>query len=234
MADRKTLAELMDDFRDRAEAGHKKARFRIGLTGVLMVVVCGYMGWLYHNISKLDAQAITEIARAEVQSRLPEVGEQLEQMAIDAAPAVIDHAETAILAAPGALRDSVESRLLSGTEAVIDDTARNLDQQLTAAIAPNLAALKAASGDAAPTLDQLVTSLRKSYRASVEGMTGELYLAYAREISGVEDFLVRLKTAEDLTPRERVQKEIIEASVALRRRFVEPIEPTSLTVGETD
>lgn len=234
MADQKTIDDLIEDYSDRTEAVHRKARSRITMTAALVVVVCCYMGWLYHSISKLDAEAVTEIARVEVQSRLPEMGERLEQMAIEAAPAVMDQAEDAILSAPAALRDSVESRLLSGTDAVIDETAHKLDEALTAAIAPNLDAMEQSFGDDTPTLDDMVASLRESYRTNLQGMTDELYVAYAQEISGVDDFLVRLKTAEDLSPRERAQKEIIEASVALRRHFIEPIEPTSLTVDEDD
>ncbi len=234
MAETSKMADLIVAFRETAQHAEKRARRRIVVTTILAVAAACYMTWLHASFSKLDAAAVTDIARAEVQSRLPELGDKLTSMAIDAAPGLMKRGEDALLSAPSALRTTLEERLASHTDAVLDDVAAKLDTELDNFVTPRLEQLNAASENGVPPpLDDLMQELRKEYRTKATALMYELYIAYSREIGGVNDYLLRLKAGENLSRRETIDKEIVEASVALRRHYIEPLTPIVIEEDKT-
>ncbi len=237
MADHDDIQNLVERFRSGVESETKKARRRTWLLGALIVFCCGYMSWLHHSVSKLDAQAVTAIARAHVESQLPELSERLTEVAIDAAPDVIDRGEAVIRRAPSALRDTVEERLLRETDAVMEQLAEQLDQDLGDSIDGYLRAVASAGNGTpgSPTPDELMTELRRVYREKAGILLDHLYVAYATEIGAVDEQLERLRTSDQLSPRERAQREVIEASVALRKHFITPYPvDETVMVGNSD
>jgi hypothetical protein len=229
-----TLTALVTEFRETAEAAHRKARFRIGLTMAMIAFVGAYMAWIHNGLSQLDAPAVTAIARIEVESRLPEMGAQLTQAAKDAAPGLLDRGEGALMSAPSMLRDHLEGRLLDSSDDMVARATEHLNEQLTLAFEVKLEGLQEQTGGQRITMDEMIQQLRGDYRASVTGMSDQLYVEYAEEIHQLDEFLVRLRTDEHLSPRERTQKEIIEASVALRSHFITPIQPITLNDEQSD
>jgi len=234
MAETRTYDDIVSDYRLRTAAAERRAKTRVVCTTLLALAAAVYMTWLHATFSKLDAQAVTEIARAEVQSRLPELGDRVTQMALDAAPGLMDRGEQALLAAPAQLADSLEERLATGTDRILDEVTTRLDTQMEAFVTPRLEQLEetAQVGDP-PSVDELMQELRNQYRVKATALMDELYVAYAREIGGVNDYLVHLRDGEHLTAREAIEKEIIEASVALRRHYVTPVEPVGTVEDET-
>lgn len=234
MADTRTFDDIVSDYRLRTAAAERRAKTRVVFTTLLALAAAVYMTWLHATFSKLDAQAVTEIARAEVEARLPELGDQVTQMALDAAPGLMDRGEQALLAAPAQLADRLEERLAAGTDRVLDEVALKLDMHLDDFVSPRLEQLEetAQVGDP-PPVDELMQQLRGQYRAKAGALMDELYVAYAREIGGVNDYLIHLRDGEHLTGREAIEKEIIEASVALRRHYITPVQPVGNTEDET-
>ena len=116
----------------------------------------------------------------------------------------------------------------------IDDPVAAEPLDLTLAFEVKLEGLQEQTGGQRISMDEMMQQLRGDYRASVTGMSDQLYVEYAKEIRSLDEFLVRLRTDEHLSPRERTQKEIIEASVALRRHFITPIQPISLNDEQSD
>ena len=234
MAEQRNLADIVTDLREATLRAERSAKRRVVVTTLLALGAACYMTWLHAEFSKLDAQAVTEIARAEVQARLPELGEQVTQMALDAAPGLMDRGEQALLSAPSAILTNVEERLAEKTDAVLAEVSVTLDRELDDFIGPRLEQLESVSaGGDPPSLDELMEGLRAQYREKAAGLMSEIYVAYAHEIGGVNDYLLHLKTGEELTRRQKIEKEIIEASVALRRHYIEPIEPIGIAEETT-
>jgi len=234
VAETRDLTAIIETVRLQAAETERRAKRRIAITGALCVFVAGYMTWMHTQLSKLDAEAVTVIARAEVQARIPELADRVSEMAVDAAPGLLDQGEAAIMRMPSILRDTVEERLAERTDALIGDMAERLNEGLAKALDPHIEALRNSGTDGKPaSLDELMGNLREQYRANAGTLVAELYVAYAREISGVNDYLIHLRENPQLTEREGIHKQIIHASVALRGHFIEPI-PAAVGMHESD
>jgi type VI protein secretion system component VasK len=234
MADQRNLSDIIAELRETSRQAERRAKRRVVVTTLLALCAACYMTWLHAEFSKLDAQAVTEIARTEVQARLPEIGDRVTQMALDAAPDLMDRGEEALLSAPSAILDNVEERLADKTDEILAEVSATLDRELDAFVGPRLEELeKLSEGGDPPPLDDLMSEVRAKYREQASGLMAEIYVAYANEIGGVNDYLLHLKTGEELTRRQKIEKEIIEASVALRRHYVDPIEPIGIAEETT-
>jgi len=233
VADTRDLSQIIANFRERADENERRMKRRIAITAVLCVFVAGYMTWMHAQISKLDAEAVMDIARAQVEAKLPELGEELTTRAMEAAPDLMDQGEAAVMRVPSMLRDTVEARLDERADGLIDDMATRLADQLSSSLDTRLERLAEAGEDGRPpALDDLMTELREQYRTKAGSLVAELYVAYAKEIGGVNDYLIHLRDSQELNERERIRKQIIHASVALRQHYIEPIAPVG--VGATE
>ncbi len=235
MADSRSLPEIVESVRAEARANEARLKRRIALTFGMAVFAAGYLGWLHARFTELDANAVTEIARGQVEARLPDLGRRVSQMAVDAAPDLLDRAEEGLLSAPQTLRDAVEARLTSHVEGVLDEAAGAFDEQLAAVVEPAFAQVADAGGDSGPPpVEELMDALRARYREQVGGMVARVYTSYAERVASVDEYLRRLRSAGDLTVRERADREIIEASVALRRFHIDPVATPATEVGRVD
>jgi hypothetical protein len=233
MADHRDLTAIISTFRDRATETERRAKRRIVLTGVLCVFVASYMTWMHTQVAKLDADAVMDIARGQIEAKLPELGDELTTMAIDAAPGLMDQGEEAVMRVPSTLRDTVETRLAARADGLISDMEKRLGDGLAEALDPHVATLATSGENGQPiALEDLMLSLRQQYRDNAGTLVAELYIGYAKEIGGVNDYLVHLRDSKELNEREGIHKEIIHASVALRHHYIEPVEATD-SVGMT-
>lgn len=224
MADQRNLGEIIASFRERAEENERRAKRRIVITGLLCLFVAGYMTWLHGKVSQLDADAVMDIARGEIEAKLPELGDELTTMAMDAAPGLMDKGEEAVMRVPSTLRDTVEDKLAARADDLIGEMELKLNDGLSEALDPHLERLATAGEDGGPIpLDELMGNLREQYRTNAGALVAELYVAYAKEIGGVNDYLVHLRESKELDEREAIHKEIIHASVALRHHYVQPV-----------
>ncbi len=234
MADTRDLTQIIESVRNQAAENERRARRRIAITAGLCVFVAGYMTWMHTQFSKLDADAVTVIARAEVEAHLPELADHVTQVALDAAPGLMDQGEAAVMRMPSTLRDTVESRISEKTDGLIDEMAHRLNAELGAALDPHIELLASSGKDGEPaSLDDLMDNLREQYRTNAGNLVAQLYVAYAKEISGVNDYLVHLRDSEHLNEREGIHKEIIHASVAMRAHFIEST-PASVGMNAED
>jgi hypothetical protein len=224
VADRRDLDELIAAMRERTTENERRAKRRIAVTAALCVFVAGYMVWMHAKVSKLDYDAVMDIARAELEAKLPDLGQELTTMAMDAAPGLMDKGEEAVMRVPSTLRDTVEEKLAARADSLISEMEVKLNDGLSEALDPHLHQLATAGEDGGPIpLNDLMDNLREQYRTKAGSLVAELYVAYALEIGGVNDYLVHLRDSKELDEREAVHREIIHASVAMRQHYVVPI-----------
>jgi len=224
------MAELNDVIR-RIEADaateHGRAKTRIGIIGFLLVFVMAYMSWMYISLGKLDAAFLASAARGQIQVELPGLRAQLSQQMIDQAPGLIAHGIEQLKRAPPLLSQQAENMIAEKTKGALLDLEDQLDAELGYDLEDRLTQLGVVKPDGSPEeqIELVLDEVRDDYRTKMEGLVDEMYVQYADELGAVNEFLTRLQSADDLSPRERIQKDIIECTVSLRDHFIEVHEP---------
>jgi hypothetical protein len=222
------LADVIRRIVSDAASEHRGARIRIWIVVVLLVVVAGYMGWIYSSIGKLDATLLTQRAREKMQDELPGFRLRLADEMIAKAPMMVEHGVEQIRKAPPLLSRQVESMVTEKTKGMLLELEDQLDAELRYDLEERLRELKTMGKDRSPReqIEAVLDQVQSDYRTRMEGLVDEMYVQYADEIGAVNEFLTRLQSAPDLSPRERIQKDIIQATVALRAHFVDVEEPS--------
>ncbi len=228
-----TLSEMVRKVEDDAAKEHKKAKVRIGILALLTVFVCAYMTWIYVSVAKLDAGALTEVGRDWLVREMPNFRSGIADQMKDQAPAMVEHGIVYLKKAPPVVSQRVEIMVLRKTQGVLLDLEDQLDAEMGQDLEEHLAELERQNPDMTPQarIEAVLEEVRDGYRTKMEGLVDEMYIQYADELGAVDEVLTRLRTAKDLTPRERIQKDIIEATVALRAHYVEPEYPDTQGFG---
>ncbi len=203
---------------------HKKAakkRTKYLVAGsVLTLVSCFGLGSITSLVSKLDAQAVTQIGRQHVERHLPTGTANFATYLSTEAPTVVKH--------------TLRSLLLDLLPQLRLTLVKHLDQRLTRMVREGETLLVAEMQEAIKTskisletrypdlddkeiLTQLVAVVAETFSEKIDALLWMLYPQYEAEIRRVHDFVNGLATSDDqsLTPKERTQKELIRSLLRL-------------------
>ncbi len=230
MADQQNLQELANRIEADAASLHARLKRRNVILVALIVFVFGYMSWIYNKVGDLNAEALTDIAAAELRTNLPEMRQDFSQRLIDATPDVIAMGEKRVREAIPELGTRIEELALGGADQALIKLEEDLGNELALDLAERMETLERADIGSTPEarVNAVVAFVTEDYRSRVDDMVDRLYTDYSKQMGGLNEMLVRLQTAKDLTPREKAQKDIIECSVALREHYIEPTVPEIL------
>jgi hypothetical protein len=200
----------------------KKRKLYTTLGAVLGVVAVIYLSFVTSKIFQLDARALTELGRQEVERQLPERLADLRRHLKAEAPALVENMLDEMLGYVPEIRSTlVESldkqntqiakKLEAELDPLVEETLKNGRAQLDELGAGHTDVEKI------DILTQFVAAdLRKNVSASLDG----LYPEFASELNRVKSFLVDIqhKDESELTERERVQKEIVQTLLQIIAR----------------
>ncbi len=216
---RSRIQELGEAFACRARRSERKFKLYIALGLALPIALSISLTMLTNMAFKLDAEALTQIGRHEVEKHLPIGRENMVALLKEKAPEITSQLIAGMVDSLPHLRPLVireldeklrlvstdfEDQLLGIMQTSIQSTKADLDQRF-----PGMSD--------AEKIDHLVTDTAAKFNARVEAVLEGLYPKYSAEMRRVEAYLTRLREKDpaQLTVRERSEKEIIETLLRL-------------------
>ena len=211
------LDQLAATLREDDARALSRAKVGVGLRIFLIVFVLGYMTWLFGAVSNLDAEALTGIAANSVAEQLPEFRANLQEYAIAQAPMVTDMARDTLLQVPAQMRQHLQQRLVSESNALIARFEDDVNGALGEVLDQQMAALRESSpGDSPETqFDALILGISAEFRSTMIAALNELYNDYSSEVRRLNDHLLLLQRGQDLSESEKLDKQLLEVWMTL-------------------
>ena len=197
---------------------------RVSLIGgvVLAIFIAAYMHFLIVGRLEVyikDPATIATLIRVSAEQHVPQVMRELERSLKTNAPEMIAQARTQLMTALPETRKAIEKQAVEtivkevraviqgNLDKVVDDMVRNQKGKLEPLIA------KASSEDGVHKLTEEFThlfeeGLGKPFRDRLE--EGK----YVQRLRHMAEYMRRLRTAKDLTPKEQVEREWVEHGVS--------------------
>lgn len=115
------LNEVRSDLEreDRIAIGRARLWILFRLCVILGVLI--YMHWISEPLARMTPDELTRVASVRLEQRLPEARGRLRDYALSEASAAARHAHSLLIEVPTQLRSGVESKLLTSTDALIQD-----------------------------------------------------------------------------------------------------------------
>ncbi len=211
------LDQLEATLREDDTRALSKAKLGVGLRVFLIVFVVGYMTWLFGALSNLDAEALTEIAANSVAEQLPEFRSNLQEYAIAQAPMVTDMARDTLLQVPAQMRQHLQQRLVSESNALIARFEDDVNGALGEVLDQQMAAFRESSPGDSPEaqFDALILGVSGEFRSTMIAALDELYNDYSSEVRRLNDHLLQLQRGLDLSESEELDKQLLEVWMTL-------------------
>lgn len=214
-----TVSRLQSQVQKKASSAKRKQQTVFVLGAILAIAVVISMTALTRMTRQLDAGALAQIGRIEVQKRLPEGRAQVQSYLRAEAPHLVGQALRGLVDMIPRLRALVLRDLNSKVDAINEEFERKVIAQMTESIHKSKADIDKAWPKATDEekLTKLVGAVAADFNTNIEAATNELYPAYQAEMSRVTAYIDRLCStdASQLTEAEREQKEMIETLLRL-------------------
>jgi hypothetical protein len=220
------LQAKLDSLQRIAAAELERSRKKQKVSAIIGVALCVVCALALGNVTRLtfqlDANALSQIGRSEVERRLPEGRESAKSLLAAEAPRVVgsviqglidtvpqfrqlifvqlqDHGRTLLI--------ELETRLLQELQQVIEDGRKRIDLEMP-------------SAKPEEKIVRLTAIVADQFHGNMSEVIQALYPEYAREIERVRVYLEHLRTTDEarLTPKERTHKEIIRTMLRIAVR----------------
>jgi hypothetical protein len=201
----------------RRSNSKRKVLLAAGLALNAVCIVC--LARVTSLFFALDAQALTQIGRLEVEKRLPDSRAAAAAHLKEMAPGFVRSLLEATLDLLPAARQRVVADLEQRLDAVTSAHEAALTQHLNEAVSRTRADLDTKMPEAtdAEKLEALVAHVCAEFEKAVGAGINELYPEYSREMDRLTQYLTSLNATEDakLSPKERLHKELIQTFLRL-------------------
>jgi len=208
-----TLDELVRKFESDLEQQERRGKRRVIAIGVLVLIVLGYLGWLYSTVTQLNAEAVSQIASGYIRVNLPRFRESLRGSLTDAAPGIAAHSRQAILQAPRFVREQIEATLPYGSNSLAVRFEDELNLSMDGAVTE--------LAKATPRRDAktLISDARAAFRGMVAKIADESQAEFSAELANLRTRLLEIQGGEKLSERQKTERDLIRASLALMERY---------------
>jgi hypothetical protein len=215
------FADLFEEIREEHREMRRLAKRRVVLLGILLPLMLAYTGWIYSQVRQIDEAAVAQAMRGYVLANLPELRESLRTALTESAAQTTDLGKQALLQMPTLLRHRVDDSLPAGSKELASRFEDELNLHLEIAVDGIADLLRDHNGKQAHNgnLQKLARDARETYRGMILTIVDETHDDYVAEIDKLNTRLQRLETGRSLSQREKVQREIIEASLILMDRY---------------
>lgn len=219
------IMKLHSRMEETVAQGRRRLLTTMVTMAALLLAASGYLWFLYSKIAEFaDAPTVVELAAAQVEPQLNAEASRFGDTLEAQAPAVLDQAEKALLAAPPQLAREAENYVTS----VVDKQLTSLEAQAYDVVSKTLegAVVKAREEGIdlsdEKQLDALIDSAAPTMRDAVKAALDKLYGEYTAGATNVGNFIEQLAVVgEDrkLTPLQQSQREILLAGLALIKKI---------------
>ena len=219
------IMKLHSRMEETVAQGRRRLLTTAVVMGCLLLGASGYLWWLYAKIAEFaDARTIVELAAAQVEPQLnveaSRFGDTLEAQA----PAVLDQAEKAVLAAP----PQIARELHNYTSTFVDKQLSSLETQAYDVVSKTLEGAITKANEQGidlsdeKQLDALIDSAAPAMRDALKKAVDELYGEYSAGADSLGSYIEQLAVAGDgkqLTPLQQSQREILLTGLALIKKI---------------
>jgi hypothetical protein len=235
MANSAPSTDVLAQLGRQVEADHaavaRRERVRIVVLFVLVLAVCGYMGWLYRTISRdLTPETLCEIATVRIIESLPAYRKMVADEAIKRSDEVVNDLAKMVLDAPKQVRMSVEEPIMQTVAEQMKNFESQLLKEASAGLKKQIDLVQQAGEgrSAQEKVEDLLRVILHQFQSSATEMADKMYPEYSKPMQKLNTYLTRLKTARDLTAEERTHKEIVQITLLLlpeiRQEFLKQAE----------
>ena len=221
MSNKTSLQEITQRILDNEKSLRKKAKLYVQVGIGFSIFVAVYLTFITAQIRKVDAQAISEFARLEIQNQLPEAASSLQAHLESQAPALVGSTFQTALDALPQLRETFSEQIAAIQKDAVSSFEQTLVEVANEAIRSSKEGLdEIENGQTdAEKLELLMDTVAEQIRKEAADALNALYPTYAGEIAKMKAFLVDLQEDDvRLTPKEREQKNVIESLLQLIAR----------------
>jgi hypothetical protein len=199
--------------------GHARGRLRwtrIVLT-VVFLCVAAYLSFAYRQIATVDADMVGQVVQSRLRVSLPQGRTAIAGKLIEDAPVLVDQIERAAMKMPQHLRRSLVSAAHEHMKqelcTLADELVPVLEVQLEVLAAQYAHVPREERGPA--ILDRLAQAFRDEAIRAVDAG----YEHYQPKLSVMTDELQALARGDDLSERQRRQRELIQATMAMLKTW---------------
>lgn len=218
-----TLPERLEHLRqrhtERLDRTRRKHKIQLGLSLLTTVLVLVALVTLTGQAFQLDASAVAQIGRLELEKHLPDSRARVATHLESEAPAVVEQALRSLLDMLPKLRSILLQEMDARLSRITAEGEEELRRHMESSIRSSKERLdhQFPDKDDAWKLEQLVTAVTHDFENNMDIVFDELYPQYVSEIDRVYSFLTHLNEYDDdrLTEKERVQKELIRTLLRL-------------------
>ena len=213
------IDKLRQGMEDGARENKKRQKTYLIAGAVIAAVSMLSFSSLTMQIGKLDAQALTEFGRLEVEAQMPgEIANLREYLTENAGEFIASGVRGGLSWLP-TVRQSLSDELIARAEAASVEYEERLVLAMADTIRISRQRIDEAYADKSPDerLEVLVVEIADNFTKSAMLVCHDLYPEYAREMNRVKSFLVNLQSTDErgLTDRQRIQKDLIETFLRL-------------------
>ena len=219
------IMKLHSRMEETVAQGRRRLLTTAVVMGGLLLAASGYLWYLYSKIAEFaDARTVVELAAAQIEPQLnveaSRFGDTLEAQA----PAVLDQAEKAVLAAP----PQIARELHTYTSTFVDKQLSSLEAQAYDVVSKTLEGAIAKAHDEGidltdeKQLDSLVDSAAPTMRDALKKAIDQLYTEYTAGADSLGSYIEQLAAAgkdKELTPLQKSQREILLTGLALIKKI---------------
>ena len=189
----------------------------VGVTLVLLCAVC--LARLCSLARQLDANALAEIGRLQVEKHLPESRGSIEEHLKREAPKLVGELLSTCMDVLPTIRERFVEDLTKRLDTVTEKYEEEFGEQMVDAIRLTKENLDRAVPGASDTekMERLIDHVCKDFERGFKDGLSSLYPNYVAEVERVNEGLKQLAKTDNakLTERERTEKEIIETFLRL-------------------
>jgi hypothetical protein len=220
-----SLTESLASLRRRLETTSGAAGRRRLLTGLvlgaLLAFVAGYLRYLHETIREFaEPDVLVELAAANLEPRVDEEIGQVGTRLMAEAPAVMDHAEKAVLDAPPQIVAWAREQLVDQFDVQMSGLEDKVYTLMAELLQESLERARREGIDVNDDaqLDKLIDDSGPLVRAKLEAAIAELYAEYLKAADGFGGVVDRLTSGDPLDPAEQRQKELLVTGLAIIRK----------------
>ena len=210
------LRHLLSHQLERARRKHRG----ILVAGViLMIATIASLGNLTRLTFALDAQTLTELGRSQVEQSLPAGRVSMEKYLRGEAPRIAQGVIASLVGSIPSLRSLVLQQFSERLQQLTIDLELRLSNEMRQAIQNSRSQIDVEfpNDSEMEKISRLMAIVAERFEANAESAFLALYPDYSHEMEKVFQYLedLRTKPEQSLTPKERLQKEIIQTTLRI-------------------
>lgn len=192
-------------------------RLRVILLAILVVAAIAYLGWLHSQLRHVEAPALVDIGKAQLQERLPDLRDELAERLAASAPEVLQLAQERLLAAPGHLRNELQEPARAALNQRLEGLRLQAGDALDHAIDRAAEQIAKAGPDqlAEERVWTIIEAAVTTYEEEIGKVLGSVAVEHQAEIDALHDYFGDLAEPERLSRKQRLERQLVQATLAL-------------------